>query len=476
MIRISGHINSKLSHHIKHLYPQESLVVNSMRWLSPFFLALFLHSYCVRADQINVQDISSRDLPAAIHNGFIRLALHSSIRAGATIYIDGGEINFRGSIGGTGTGTVTLNNTLTLDLSKSWKPAEVPFQFIDKPPSTPVLNHGTLWPALDNQSIFSFGGVRSPFPSALRIQSVKLWKYSFSTGWLGLTSQSPVSPTLTNARPAAAAETHGKGIGYMLGGFRGNDHAPFWPLPGMLTYNMTDNSWTNESTTALTPFGTIGGSLTYVPGFGQDGILIAMGGEYTGSGPWTETASNLISFTNISIWDIASKTWYSQPATANTNVSDSTVNLPDIPTSVTTFCSAGIASQQGTYEIFVYGGYSNTFLLSSEVPSEADAKAQASLNGVYVLSLPSFTWTKVSSTGAASRTGHTCHVVGNRQMLSIGGLDPSKAINLSRNSLDPWQHGLGIFDMVDLKWKENYDVNAPAYVTPKIVSAWYESQ
>ena len=437
-----------------------------MHWLWSLVSVLPLHNH--QAYQVHAKDMSSRDLPATIHNGFIRLALHSSARAGDTIYIDGGEINFRGSYGDNGTGTVTLNHTLTLDLSRSWKSAEVPFQFIEKPPPVPTLNHGALWPAADNRSLFSFGGVRSPFPFTPRIPSIKLWKYSPPSGWVGLTSQSPVSPTLMDARPAAAAQTHSKDTGYMLGGFRGNDHAPFWPLPGMLTYNMTDNSWTNESTTSLTPFGIIGGGLTYIPSFGQNGILIAMGGEYTGPGLWTETASNLVAFTNISIWDIATKTWYSQTATANSDDSD-------IPASVTTFCSTGIASPQGTFEIFVYGGYSNTFLLSSIAPSKVETDSQALLNGVYVLSLPGFIWTKVDST-AASRTGHTCHVIGNRQMLSIGGLDPSMPINASRNSLDTWQHGLGIFDMVDLKWKESYDANAPAYVTPKVVGAWYDSQ
>jgi hypothetical protein len=39
---------------------------------------------------------------------------------------------------------------------------------------------------------------------------------------------------------------------------------------------------------------------------------------------------------------------------------------------------------------------------------------------IYVLSLPSFTWIKVFS-GKIPRFGHTCHLVGGRQMLTVGG-------------------------------------------------------
>ena len=41
---------------------------------------------------------------------------------------------------------------------------------------------------------------------------------------------------------------------------------------------------------------------------------------------------------------------------------------------------------------------------------------------VYVLSIPSFTWVTYFI-GKTARFGHTCHLVGGRQMLTVGGMN-----------------------------------------------------
>ena len=402
-------------------------------------------------------------------NNFVHLAFHSSTVARKTLFIDGGEITLLGGNKSLDRITTTQNKTLTIDLSKSWNTSEVQYGSVDKDHSVPVLNYGALWTSPDNISIHSFGGVRSSYPYSPRIGDIELWKYSATKGWSGMTSQSTASPSLTNSRPAAAASTYGNGIGYMLGGFRGNDGAPWWPLPGMLTYDMTENTWTNESTASIMPYSAIGGSLNFVPSFGAEGVLIAMGGEYTGAKPWMELATNFVSFTNISIWDIASKTWYWQNATANNNSTD-------IPPPATMFCSAGVAGPNGTFEIFIYGGHSDTFVLSCKTPSDTDRTAQRAFNTVYVLSLPGFVWTRVDNGTAAPRTGHTCNVVGNRQMLSIGGLNPTYKLQDAQHLPDNFTQGLGIFNMVDLKWTASYDANAARYVSPGIIQRWYNAR
>ncbi len=77
---------------------------------------------------------------------------------------------------------------------------------------------------------------------------------------------------------------------------------------------------------------------------------------------------------------------------------------------------------------------------------------------VYVLSIPSFTWTKVSE-GSIPRYGHTCHVAGNRQMLSVGGTSSSR-------NCDHVYSGVAVFDMSTMLWVNSYNASATPYVVP----------
>ena len=69
---------------------------------------------------------------------------------------------------------------------------------------------------------------------------------------------------------------------------------------------------------------------------------------------------------------------------------------------------------------------------------------------------------------------HTCERVGNRQMLSIGGYDPTApTVTEGFQTSDPNTNTLGIFDMVDLTWKSSYDADAEPYTIPTAVGDWY---
>jgi len=67
---------------------------------------------------------------------------------------------------------------------------------------------------------------------------------------------------------------------------------------------------------------------------------------------------------------------------------------------------------------FVYGG-------SSVIPQQNAAWSMVNnqLDEVFVLSLPKFEWVKANYTAKHNRYSQTCHVAGNRQMISIGGID-----------------------------------------------------
>jgi hypothetical protein len=97
------------------------------------------------------------------------------------------------------------------------------------------------------------------------------------------------------------------------------------------------------------------------------------------------------------------------------------------------------------------------------------ADQAADFSKVYILSLPAFTWIQVP-VSADQRAAHNCRVIGNRQMISIGG-----AVNNNSIFIDPWPNGMGIFDMTELTWGSTYNATAAPYVPSKPVSAYYSS-
>jgi hypothetical protein len=86
---------------------------------------------------------------------------------------------------------------------------------------------------------------------------------------------------------------------------------------------------------------------------------------------------------------------------------------------------------------------------------------------VYILTLPAFEWIQVPGNGT-QRAGHKCRVIGNRQMISIGGVTQN-----NYNATDPWVNTLGIFDMTELTWGFNYDSGAAAYSPSQNIVDYY---
>jgi hypothetical protein len=111
---------------------------------------------------------------------------------------------------------------------------------------------------------------------------------------------------------------------------------------------------------------------------------------------------------------------------------------------------------------FIYGGYSD-----DATPPVSDE--------IYVLSLPGFVWKRVTPGSSTARYQHSCEVVGNRQLLSVGGSsaevqDPIYGFA----DPDPNAQGLGIFDLTDLEWKDGYDANAALYESADEIQQWYQ--
>lgn len=110
-------------------------------------------------------------------------------------------------------------------------------------------------------------------------------------------------------------------------------------LPGLVQFNMTTKTFTNSSAAGYQVNGTAErGGMHHVPSFGPDGLFLVMGGDHV-------DPSDLRDFSTISILDPSSKNWYQQATTGNT------------PKPRIEFCTAGVNSTNGTYEMYVTCSY-----------------------------------------------------------------------------------------------------------------------
>ncbi|KAL9583210.1 MAG: hypothetical protein Q9212_002840 [Teloschistes hypoglaucus] len=385
--------------------------------------------------------------PAA--SDFLRRANHASITLGNFVYVDGD------------------NDTLTLDMSKSWTNNTVTYGSINKTAAAkdgvPDLNDGFLFPAADNQSFFQFGGETNWLFNSWLSPPTAAYQFTLSgqgNGSWSVFNSGGDSGINNITRPTRALAATVDNTFFILGGMEDSHSAQSTmydiegsdtvPQGGVVAFNTTVGKWTNSSMPAhlVRPHGH-NGMLGALPTFGPRGLLLAAGtGTIDGAAP---------NYQNITLYEPDQKTWHYQKATG------------DIPKGRDGGCNVGIAGDDGTYQIYIYGGRNNLNggdLLPNQVKENVD------LDSVHVLSLPAFTWFRADYSANNTRYFHTCEVVGHRQMLSIGGrnpLDDGQGIL----SPDPIKHGLQIFDLTEMKWSDRYDANAAPYTTPQIVKDWY---
>lgn len=147
-----------------------------------------------------------------------------------------------------------------------------------------------------------------------------------------------------------------------------------------------------------------------------------------------------------------------------------------IPNARSRFCSVGTQGDNGTYEIFIYGGHVSSPTGFDPQSSDADAQRHRNVafDEVIVLSLPGFVWIKANYTATNPRISHACNIAANRQMIITGGLNPA-SINQSEliQRRDTWIQGAGVFDLRTMQWKDHYNTNAELYTTPDAVKSWY---
>ncbi|KAK8140146.1 cell wall anchored protein [Apiospora sp. TS-2023a] len=392
---------------------------------------------------------------------------HQSQVKNGVLYIDGGQASFsdRSQFDNPAahddrlnySGPITLgqnNYVIAVDMTKSWdwkkNISEVAIKKTVAQGTSnyiPIVGSGALFhgPTNDPQ-VYLYGGVTSTLNTSFvdyqapTTNQYALWGFNTqSHGW----TQYDVSLAAPQ-RPSwgASAEAPELGMAFYLNGMISNlssantasANTPPTILGGMVALDLHKQTAMNISTNGLGDGSPrIRGGMVYIPQIGQKGVC-------------DFADRQAVSMNQVGIFDVAtigtsnaSNGWVSQTITG------------DAPLPRVDFCVVSVAApDNSSYNIFLYGGW--------------DPTKTAYYDDIWVLSLPSFTWTKIYQ-GVLPRLGHDCHVVGGRQMITVGGINSTDITGIC-----DWEWmGVAILDLSTNAWGSVYDSQKPPYeVTPEI--------
>ncbi|KAJ6059916.1 hypothetical protein N7444_003555 [Penicillium canescens] len=299
---------------------------------------------------------------------------------------------------------------------------------------TVAFESGTMF--TNDDDLVLYGGLHRPTESATtpgphgllgyRTFQESTVKNDWEPGFFNITLDGSLTRFVTNG---AGASVPSEDLGFYFGGRRGENWGPImlddesanFTANTLISVNMTQQAeyhqWVNE-TLPDHIVSRADAELIWVP-TGERGILVVIGGGVypevlypsgLSKAQQKQNADEDPSFMQaIPIYDIASQSWYVQNTTG------------DIPSlGRTMFCSTlASASDGSSHNIYIYGGYDGQD--GENVPYD----------DVYILSLPSFIWTKVyNGSSTHGRSGHRCFRVFPDQMLVMGGRfrDPSLCV------------------------------------------------
>ncbi|KAL0932015.1 kelch repeat protein [Colletotrichum truncatum] len=389
------------------------------------------------------------DVPSA--DEFMRRVFARTTVVGNYLYIDGGEVSQL--VNGknlTYRNSNPVNSTLSIDLTTSWKPSNVQLKETKKR-SAPTMMRQAIFTDNSTNAIYIWGGFIS---YQNKLPDAQLWRFnpdgSGSGSW-NTEIKPGHSSFVSLERSQGGIYVSTPDSGFYFGGYSQatSDPTPSGPVPGYLQFNFTDQTqaWTNHTDVPYSQYGTIaGGAAHYVPNYGPNGLVMLLGGgQYAVGGGAAADDVGLLAFDTLYFMDPVTKKWYTQRTSGNA------------PAPRQWHCVVGARGDQNTYEIFVFGG----------------SNKDESYDEVWILSLPGFVWTKADYKSSSPRDAMGCAVGGRRQMITVGGINRSLTVSKFFQDKDPFPQGIGIFDMSDLQWKDEYEPEAATYETPEVVKDWY---
>ncbi|KAI5837246.1 hypothetical protein DFP73DRAFT_532050 [Morchella snyderi] len=361
-----------------------------------------------------------------------RLYLSTTV-IGEELWLNGGEYKV-------GNDYVSFDYIQRIDLSKSWTMSSPDLTTYSKPPLAAYFRDSCAWN--DGVHIYQYGG----WEDSEDPESSGLWKYdgsewsNISTGAVGLLS----SGGCTDAPMIKKSYAYG---GLYSSRIMGQGKTNLLRARGKS--DLIEFDWETKSLRNVTFEGrvnapeTLDNLVVYVPVGGQ-GILVPLSGSQRG-GDLSESES----FSEIRLFDIASSTWYIQSASA-------ALPVDGMPVSRVLTCAVVMtAADNSSYNIYMFGG-------------SAIGDKDTDFRDMWILSLPSFKWIKLdasdSSYSASKRAGHSCNLIGNRQMAVIGGAYGAEAQEQCETA------SVFLFDMATLAWKDRFDPGEAAYELPEKIT------
>ncbi|KAL6715932.1 hypothetical protein ACLMJK_006894 [Lecanora helva] len=390
-----------------------------------------------------------------------------------TLYIDGGSETFIDGDDKIGNITFGYNNYLiTVDLSNSWdwrnnisekalpKRANSPTNM-----QIPILARGALYHGADaDDCIYLWGGTtnlwNTSFPGfqAPSSQQYSLWSFNIvNQQW------NQYDTTLGSAhRPSRGSftEARDQGLGFFFNGQLDSgseletevfgDKRPQF-LEGMIVIDTNNKTARNLSTKAVSgDLPRSRGRMQYVDDIGTKGVLVQIGGNQQSVTVQKDSfTGNLVPMNVIDVFDVASYyssstpdgVWYRQSTSGET------------PDGRIDFCVIQASATDGSsHNLYVYGGRGPDDVFFDDV---------------WVLSLPGFVWTKIYQ-GNSPRAGHTCHRVGSRTMITVGG---TANTDYGSPPCDWETKGVGVFEISDVTWGSKYNATQSKYTVPSQVVA-----
>lgn len=376
-----------------------------------------------------------------------RWAFQSALLNG-TLYLYGG----RAKTAGDQENNTWNNYFITLDLTNDWDIGSSALKGLEQPDGPPAVSMGYLWH--DYNNLYLYGGQFSDSPF-VDPGPESVWKYSIKDStWTEF--QNPKTSAGNESDPAdlavhRAAEGAGLsvpelGLSWYFGGHLDWSTTPGWSrdidrvyLKSLLEF--THPGYVNSGVQKLssgTGAGDQGafrnitkggiqagkfperadGTLVFIPGWGDMGVLIGLAGG---------TADNFTEdLTTLDVYDIANSEWFHQETSGNP---------PSVRVNPCTVVAS--APDASSFQIYMFGGQDLPF------------GNQTQYNDMYILTIPSFTWIKVDQSGQntpAPRAGHSC-VMQDGQMIVIGGVGKDIVCDDS---------AMYVFDASMLQWRDRF--------------------
>ncbi|CAH0027119.1 unnamed protein product [Clonostachys rhizophaga] len=368
---------------------------------------------------------------------------------GDYLFVDGGDISeYIDGVKDSGRNvSEAVKNTTLIPLNSKWTPSNVHnlYRYAEYPAEIQPARDHILWTNRDKNELYRWAGGPS------RGYSIKD-RVDNSMGVLAAAGKEGMQWKITSANDQAhppgkdGAPTSCDGLGLYFGGYTTEntvkDNRDYIIFEGVLVYNMSESTWRRSINNTMDLRGRRHemGEAVCIEGLLDSPLALVLGGAWKNESGIARPNY----FSQVTLYDPVNDMWYAQQT-----IGAEPLNRND-------FCAVGAKSQTGT---FIFGGNG----------------PYSGVEKICILSLPGFYWfcPKQFGVDLDIRTRHSCARIGNRQMVSVGGVGEWYIGNETWKSPDTWPNGIGIFDLTELKWKEEYDPDAKPYESPQIVQEWY---